>query len=147
MMRSLAVAAIMLLAASGSAQCEMTSGTAAYGWCQSAGTIGNTLRIRGALALGYVAGLNEAATEMAANIETFRPRYLPQAEAERQNAVLDGLAYVTYGGTCVPASVSNGQMTDIFCAYLRDNPQERQQQPAFFLYKKALAKAFPCSGR
>jgi Rap1a immunity proteins len=47
------------------------------------------------------------------------------------------------GRFCEPEHVILEQVTDVFCAFLRDVP-ERRQDPAPFLFSKAMTKAWPC---
>jgi hypothetical protein len=49
-------------------------------------------------------------------------------------------------GFCPPTDAILDQVTDVFCAHLRDTPQERHG-PASLLFKDALVKAWPCQNR
>jgi len=44
---------------------------------------------------------------------------------------------------CIPAGASLGQAVDVFCKYLKDNPEERHL-PASVLAAKSLGLAWPC---
>ena len=46
---------------------------------------------------------------------------------------------------CLPRNVTTDQLTDVVCAYLRDNPQERHYGASSAVLV-ALHRAFPCSG-
>jgi len=48
-------------------------------------------------------------------------------------------------GFCKPEHATLEQMTDVFCAYLRNTPAERHGLPAIML-NEALRKAWPCPG-
>lgn len=49
-------------------------------------------------------------------------------------------------GYCKPERATLEQVTDVFCAYLKDNPAERDGLPAI-MFPKALTKAWPCPKR
>jgi hypothetical protein len=44
---------------------------------------------------------------------------------------------------CMPRKVSIGQLGDVFCAYLKDNPA-RRTDPSARLAESAFAEAWPC---
>jgi hypothetical protein len=48
-----------------------------------------------------------------------------------------------FGRFCEPNHVTVEQVTDIFCAFLRDVP-ERRSEPATFLFLDAMKRAWPC---
>jgi hypothetical protein len=48
-------------------------------------------------------------------------------------------------GFCKPEHATLEQMTDVFCAYLRNTPAERHGLPAI-MFHDALKKAWPCPG-
>ena len=45
---------------------------------------------------------------------------------------------------CRPPEATLNQITDVFCKYLRDMPEERDGLPAI-LFNDAMTKAWPCS--
>lgn len=47
------------------------------------------------------------------------------------------------GNVCVPKGVKLGQMTDVFCQFLRDGPAQRHLE-ASLLFRKAIVAAWPC---
>jgi Rap1a immunity proteins len=47
---------------------------------------------------------------------------------------------------CKPEHATLEQMTDVFCAYLRNTPAERHGTPSIML-STALEKAWPCPGK
>ncbi|MEH2611308.1 hypothetical protein V1293_003597 [Bradyrhizobium sp. AZCC 1693] len=49
-------------------------------------------------------------------------------------------------GYCKPERVTLEQVTDVFCAYLKDHPSERDGLQAI-MFPKALTKAWPCPKR
>jgi Rap1a immunity proteins len=49
-------------------------------------------------------------------------------------------------GYCKPDRATLEQVTDVFCAYLKDNPAKRDGLPAI-MFPDALKKAWPCAGR
>lgn len=57
-------------------------------------------------------------------------------------------AYSDFGNTpvafCVPTTATGRQVVDVFCGYLRDTPQNRNQSAAS-LAVVAFSKAWPCS--
>ena len=55
----------------------------------------------------------------------------------------EGAAFPERRRSCVPDSVSNGQLKDVVVKYLKDNPEERHILAAI-LVVKSVAKAFPC---
>lgn len=46
-------------------------------------------------------------------------------------------------GFCTPDRIIVEQVTDVFCAYLRDMPEKRQMNAAL-LFSDAMKKAWPC---
>ena len=49
-------------------------------------------------------------------------------------------------GFCKPEHATIEQMTDVFCAYLRDTPAKRDGLPSIML-NDALKTAWPCPGK
>jgi hypothetical protein len=49
-----------------------------------------------------------------------------------------------YMRICVPAAVTAGQATDVYCKYLADHPEERHYSAASLVWT-ALNYAWPCS--
>jgi hypothetical protein len=47
-------------------------------------------------------------------------------------------------GYCEPSGVNVGQVTDVFCKYLRDKPEKRNA-PAPLLFMEAMKRAWPCN--
>lgn len=47
------------------------------------------------------------------------------------------------GRFCEPKHVTLDQATDVFCAYLRDLPEKRNESAAI-LFTSAMKKAWPC---
>jgi hypothetical protein len=46
-------------------------------------------------------------------------------------------------GYCEPSNITVQQVTDIFCAFLRDSPQKRSD-PAAMLFTEAMKRVWPC---
>jgi len=44
---------------------------------------------------------------------------------------------------CAPEGVTAGQMADVFCAYLKNDPKDRQMSAAI-LFRHAMTEAWPC---
>jgi hypothetical protein len=51
---------------------------------------------------------------------------------------------ILLGHYCVPDGVTVRQIGDVFCKFLRENP-ERREYMASFLFPAAMSKAWPCS--
>lgn len=83
-------------------------------------------------------------------------KHEPDAEASKENVLfaLKGddakltdsaikAAATIKMGICLPAEVTSGQMTDVFCKSLSEHP-ERRHFTAASLLEAAFAEAFPC---
>ena len=62
---------------------------------------------------------------------------------ERYHDARVDLALDQFGRFCEPDHVTVEQVTDIFCAFLRDVP-DRRSEPATSLFRDAMKKAWPC---
>jgi hypothetical protein len=105
------------------------SGNDVYDWCQ---------HDRKA-AQSYVAGMFDEAAHSAAVIDNTRHWHkdMPKNDAEVDFA-LDRVV-----GYCAPERVVLEQVTNVFCAYLKDTPAKRDGLPAI-MFSDALTKAWPC---
>jgi Rap1a immunity proteins len=91
-----------------------------------------------ATALGYTAGLADEATHSAFVVDVTRPPLRPDQQDSRAN-----LFITMVRNYCIPKTVDLDQVTDVFCNYLRDTPQERHNLPPL-LFNDAMEKAWPC---
>jgi hypothetical protein len=109
------------------------TGNDIYEWCQRSRP----------MALAYTAGLYDEANHALFALENMRP--LPsdsKGARSSPNAMIDyGVAQAA--NYCPPQHVTVNQVTDVFCAFLRDTPQDRHSLPAI-LFNNALTKAWPC---
>ena len=71
------------------------------------------------------------------NLPPKKPNADLDASAEFAMTILDSI-----GVFCVPTKTNPKQLTDMFCKYLRDNPEERDQGGSS-LVVRAMAKGFP----
>jgi len=90
--------------------------------------------------MGYASGFTE---------KTERDRYAflgmgKEVLASMASREIDKVrtAYQTIDGYCLPDGVSTGQIADVFCQYLRDNPARRHEDSSE-LISSAFAKAWP----
>ena len=96
-------------------------GNDVYSWCQ---------RVR-PMALAYTAGLWDHSARSAFIVgEGTHP--------DGRDIALDWL-----GRFCEPEHVTLDQATDVFCAYLRDLPEKRNESAAI-LFSNAMKRAWPC---
>lgn len=104
------------------------SGNDVHQWCQHDKT----------MAQGYVGGMYDMAAHGAAAIDDMR-HYgtMPKNDVEVDFA-LDRVA-----GFCMPEHATLEQMTDVFCAYLRDSPAKRDGLPSI-IFNDALKQAWRC---
>jgi Rap1a immunity proteins len=98
-------------------------GNEVYSWCQT----------NKSMAQMYTAGLWDLTARAVLLLDSTKPE-----ARDRANYALDRL-----GRFCEPEHIILEQVTDVFCAYLQDVP-ERRQDPAPFLFSKAMTKAWPC---
>ena len=102
-------------------------GNDVHSWCQ-----GNK-----SLAQAYTAGLWDLSVRSVFIIQNIAPNGQPD-NGDKFDVALDWL-----GKFCEPGGVILEQVTDVYCAYLRDKAEERQK-PAAILFSKAMTKAWPC---
>jgi len=107
-------------------------GNDVHQWCQSNRT----------MALAYAAGLSDQAGRILFTLDgTVRMR--PDAKSKvLTDAILD-LARDLLVGYCIPDQATMEQVTDVFCSYVRDTPQDRHGL-ATVLFQSAMKKAWPC---
>lgn len=109
----------------------------------AAGFTGNTIyeqcvnRNRGGIS-AYVAGVWEKASLDLFTAALYVVTKETDPEARKHNFLLPGIS-----NACVPQGVTMGQMADVFCKYLTENPNRRQSGAAS-LVMKSLENAFPC---
>jgi hypothetical protein len=105
-------------------------------WCQNAKP----------MALAYTAGLADSASRTMWVLELMRPTSSDMDMEINKRSLMNSL--IKHGETvatyCRPPDVSIGQVTEMFCKYLRDHtPEERENRPAI-LFNEAMTKAWPC---
>jgi hypothetical protein len=136
-MKAIATAIAFGLAASSACAVELParafySGNDVYDLCQ-------THRIA---ALAYVAGLYDEAAHAAWVIDGTRITIFSNPQRDLSDRMAD-YALSRVVGYCVPRAATLDQVTDVFCKYLRDTPEERHGLPPI-LFSEALTKAWPC---
>jgi Rap1a immunity proteins len=108
------------------------SGNDIYQWCQH----------DKAMAQAYVTGMYDGAAHGATVIDSVFRHH----GAMPNNDVEVDIALDLVAGFCTPEHVTVEQMTDVFCAYLKDNPAERNGLPSI-MFNDALKKAWRCAGK
>jgi Rap1a immunity proteins len=101
-------------------------GNDVHSWCQSDPT----------LAIGYTAGLWDQSAR------AFNSLTLQSGHSVQVDAVIDWQNEMTFG-YCEPPHVTAQQVTDVFCAFLRDKPEKRSD-PAAMLFTEAMKRVWPC---
>jgi hypothetical protein len=101
-------------------------GNDVHSWCQSDHT----------LAMGYTAGLWDQSAR------AFNSLTLQSGASVQIDAVIDWENEMTFG-YCEPPHVTAQQVTDVFCAFLREKPEKRSD-PAAMLFTEAIKRAWPC---
>jgi hypothetical protein len=101
-----------------------------------------------AFVFGYTAGVvDKSETDYAAMLGVYFDAVGPDVAAKKSIAVMDQ-SLSTYGAVvskyCIPKGVVLGQITEVFCNYLRSNPANRHLGGDVLL-NKSLAMAWPCS--
>lgn len=134
-MRILAAAAILVSTSAFAAEVpshSFFSGNDVHDWCQHDRKAART----------YVAGLFDEAAHAAAVIDGTRNfgKNMPRNDAQVDFA-LDRVV-----GYCTPDRANLEQVTDVFCAYLKDSPAKRDGLPPI-MFSEALTKAWPCNGK
>jgi hypothetical protein len=102
------------------------SGNDIYSWCQSDYT----------LAEGYTAG------SLDQSHRAFNSLTAESGGSVQGDIVID-LAIEMAFDFCEPPHVKVGQVTDAFCAFLRDKPEKRSE-PAAMLFTEAMKRVWPC---
>jgi hypothetical protein len=103
-------------------------------WCQS----------NRAMALAYTAGAWDTSARTWIVLDNLMPRGRSGAiDKESMVAATVNLGKELLVGYCEPPRVTVDQVTDVFCAYLRDAPEERNVHAAL-LFNTAMKKAWPC---
>jgi hypothetical protein len=106
-----------------------TLGNEVYEWCRSSRP----------MAIAYTVGVFDQAGRVTFTLGTT----VRMPKNTSVDAVLN-MAQELLVGHCIPAEqVTLNQMTDVFCAYLKDAPEKRRE-PATFLFQEAMKKAWPC---
>jgi 3-hydroxy-3-methylglutaryl CoA synthase len=108
------------------------SGNDVHQWCQR----------DKAVAQSYVAGLYDASVHATLVIDSIRHfgKELPKNDTEVDYAIKRVVDF------CKPGGATLEQVTDVFCKFLRDSPEERHGLPAI-LFNNGLKKAWPCPGK
>jgi Rap1a immunity proteins len=107
------------------------SGNDVYQWCQHDKM----------MAQAYVAGMYDEAAHGAAAIDDMR-----HFSAMPKNDVEVDFALDRVAGFCMPEHATLEQITDVFCAYLRDSPAKRDGLPSI-MFNDALKQAWGCPGK
>jgi len=102
------------------------TGNDVYSWCQN----------NRSAAEAYTAGLADGAAHSSLVIDATR--------RSTHDAGVD-LALVLISNYCIPKTVILNQVTDVFCNYLRDEPQKRDGVGPI-IFNDAMHKAWPCKG-
>ena len=110
------------------------TGNDVYEWCQNDRPF----------VLAYTAGLADSAIHTMWILENMRPsETMRPKESILLNSTIDlGVKFIA--AYCRPPNATLNQVTDMFCKYLRDMPEERDGLPAI-LFNDAMTKAWPCS--
>jgi hypothetical protein len=87
----------------------------------------------------YVAGLTDQSRFGSGEIDAV----LNQATDDYGRAVMAATADIFFG-YCIPNNVILDQIKDVFCAYLRNGPQDRHLSGAR-LFQRAMQQAWPCT--
>ena len=114
------------------------TGNDIYQWCQHDKE----------MAHAYVAGMYDMAAHSAFVIDAMR-HFDADGMRHGANPKNDALVDFTIDrvvGFCKPEGTILEQMTDVFCAYLKDTPAERHGLPSIML-NDALKKVWPCPSK
>jgi hypothetical protein len=126
------VIGLVLSLASGEAN-AVFYGNDVHLWCQSSRS----------MALAYAAGLVDQSARISYTLGV-TVRFPHRLGGDNMNdAVLDYAGKMLVG-YCIPDEATMEQVTDVFCSYLRDTPQDRHTL-ATFVFQRAMQKAWPCS--
>jgi hypothetical protein len=90
---------------------------------------------------GYVAGVWDKAGSDAVTATVYLAMQDRKKSEHMDKMLMDGM-----NAACLPQGVTNGQMVDVICKFLRDNPAERHKLGSD-LTMNALVTAFPCEKR
>jgi len=109
------------------------TGNDVHSWCQRNRSI----------AQGYTAGVWDQSARTWFVLDSLIPRgsVIDEQKGGVDAAVAIGKKLLV--GYCEPPHVTVNQVTDVFCAYLRDRPGERSVHAAL-LFNDAMTKAWPC---
>jgi hypothetical protein len=101
-------------------------------WCQ----------INRFVATAYAAALADQAGRILYTLDV-TVRMPPDAKSKVETDAILDFARGLLVGYCIPDQSTMEQVTDVFCSYLRDTPQDRHVL-ATFLFQRAMQKAWPC---
>jgi hypothetical protein len=101
-------------------------GNDVHSWCQSDHT----------LAMGYTAGLWDQSAR------AFNSLTLHSGLSVQVDTVINWENQMAFG-YCEPPNVTAQQVTEVFCAFLREKPEKRSD-PAPMLFTEAMKRAWPC---
>ncbi len=90
---------------------------------------------------GYITGVLDKLEEDRARVGEISSKS-PQITLDDSWQLLTSIS----GGICLPHQATIGQLIDVACAYLRDNPTQRHL-PATTLVTNSLAKGFQCQDK
>ena len=129
--------AALLLCAPATARADYFDGNSLFTACQQ-----NKPAV-----MGYVAGMADRSDDGFWATAEYRLalRFKPGLTEDQRKDLLDGLNAVTerLQGFCAPKTITLGQISDMFCGYLRDNPRDRQESGSR-LFSKAMRQTWPC---
>jgi hypothetical protein len=128
------VAAALLWLLMDVAATAQTIGNEVYGWCGD----------NRSMVTAYAAGVSEHSARLSHTLGLVREaiKGMPADQIQLVNRTLD-VADDLLVGYCISDQVTLEQLTDVFCSYLKDTPEQRRT-PATFLFRDAMRKAWPC---
>jgi hypothetical protein len=91
----------------------------------------------------YAAGISDAHDAAVNAFKLLRESAAGDQEADFLQSRTN-LETVVVGHYCIPKGVTVGQVGDVFCKFLRENPVRRQYVAAL-LFSTAMTEAWPCS--
>jgi hypothetical protein len=98
--------------------------------------------------MGYVAGMADRSDDGYWATAEYRLalRFRPGLSEDQRNDLLNGIGAVTerLQGYCAPKNATLGQIGEVFCNYIRDNPTERTESGSK-LFTRAMKQFWPCA--
>ena len=129
--------AALLYCSAGPAHADYFNGIRLHAACQQNKT----------MVMAYLAGMADRSDDGFWATTEFRLalRFRPGLPEDQRKDLLNGLDAVTerLQGFCAPKNVTLGQIGDVVCNFLRDNPKERQESGSR-LFSQAMKQTWPC---